>query len=110
MPRTKSTVLTPVESEIMSVLWTGATGVTFTVESVVKKLKKKRHYNTVLTLLRIMERKKYVGHAKHGRGYVYFSLISKNQAVEAVVNDVAARFFSGDLGEFRRFLNRRKAA
>ena len=34
-------------------------------------------YNTTSTIVRILERKKFIGHKKKGRGFIYFALISK---------------------------------
>ena len=66
MARKQSTTLTDGELRLMRVLWSKARA---TVSEVVGALPDKRSpaYNTVLTLLRILERKGYVRHEKSGR-------------------------------------------
>ncbi|SEB95511.1 Predicted transcriptional regulator [Tenacibaculum sp. MAR_2009_124] len=80
--------LTKAEEQIMQVLWTLNEG---SVKEVIEKLEEpKPAYNTVSTIIRILETKKFVGHKSKGRGYVYFPLIKKgeysNQSVEKLVN------------------------
>lgn len=50
-------------------------------------------YNTVLTLLRIMERKGYVKHVKAGRAFVYEPVIDRQRAQRGAVRHLLNRFF-----------------
>ena len=70
MPRPTSATLTEGELRIMRVLWDKGEG---TVNDVVDSLKAKPKpaYNSVLTLLRILEKKHYVTHRKDGRAFIY---------------------------------------
>ena len=70
MPRPKSPTLTDGELRLMRVLWHRGQA---TVGEVVDALDTdpKPAYNTVLTLLRIMEKKGYVTHRKDGRAFIF---------------------------------------
>ena len=94
MARTRSTVLTPVETEIMKVLWDLATA---SVATVTERLPGNRHYNTVLTILRILEQKGYVKHGAdpNGRGYLYTPKVSRGRATKMFVKDLVDRMFGG---------------
>ena len=50
-------------------------------------------YNTVLTILRILERKGYVTHEKDGRAHVYAPLIDRSQARRGALSHLLTRFF-----------------
>jgi predicted transcriptional regulator len=94
MARTRSPVLTPVETEIMKVLWDVGPA---SVATITERLPGKRHYNTVLTILRILEQKGYVRHADDpkGRGYLYSPKMSKGRATKMFVKDLVDRMFAG---------------
>jgi predicted transcriptional regulator len=51
-------------------------------------------YNTVLTVLRILERKGYVRHEKDGRAFAYVPLIDHTQARRRAVSHLLSRFFN----------------
>jgi len=50
-------------------------------------------YNSVLTTIRILEKKGYVTHAKDGRAHIYEPLIGRKQATESEVRNLVGRFF-----------------
>src|SRR5258708_14081907 len=50
-------------------------------------------YSTVLTTLRILEQKGYVGHTKEGQAFVYHAVIDQNQAQKKVLKHILTRFF-----------------
>ncbi len=79
MARKRSPTLTDGESRLMNVLWKKERA---TVGDVVAALPR-RHavaYNTVQTMLRILEAKGYVGHDQVGRAFVYRPLIEQSTA------------------------------
>lgn len=78
----------------MEILWQKGPA---TVGDVVEALPKKMRlaYSTVLTTLRILERKGYVAHTKEGRAFVYEPLIDRNQACRSAVKHIVSRFFMG---------------
>lgn len=92
MPRSKSESLTEVEQRVMEVLWTSGNG---TVSEVLAALDAPRRpaFNTVQTILRILEQKGYVRHSEEGRAFRYFPLVDKASASRSAVQNVVRRFF-----------------
>lgn len=92
MPRKQSPTLTEAELRIMDVLWQKGPG---TVQNVLEWLPSKPAlaYNTVLTTIRILERKGYVAHAKDGRAHVYETLIARDEATRWEIRHLVSRFF-----------------
>ncbi len=92
MARKKSVALTDGELRLMQILWDQERA---TVSEVVDRLDgpRKPAYNTVLTLLRILERKGYVRHEKAGRAFVFVPLIDRNLARRRAVSHLLSRFF-----------------
>ena len=92
MPRKPSATLTEAELRIMEVLWQRGTG---TVQQVLEAMPGKPvlAYNSVLTIIRILEKKGYVGHAKDGRAHVYTPLIEREDARRSEVRHLVSRFF-----------------
>lgn len=92
MARKKSVTLTDGELRLMRVLWDAGRA---TVSDVVKALPGKHPpaYNTVLTILRILEHKGYVRHEKHGRAFVYVPVIDRNRARRTAVKRLVSQLF-----------------
>jgi BlaI family transcriptional regulator, penicillinase repressor len=93
MARRGSPVLTDAELRLMEVLWRrpGAT-VSDVVEAVADP---PLSYSTVLTTLRILERKGYAAHEEVNRTYVYRPVVARDEAANKDVGHVLTRFFSG---------------
>jgi predicted transcriptional regulator len=91
--RKKSLTLTEAELPIMEVLWEKGVA---TVGEVAEGLSKDRPvaYNTVLTLMRILERKGYVQHTKDGRAFVYQPVVDRGEASRTAVRQLLNRFFN----------------
>ncbi|MGA8109394.1 MAG: BlaI/MecI/CopY family transcriptional regulator [Acidobacteriaceae bacterium] len=92
MPRRTSQTLTEAELRIMQVLWQKEP---CTVQQVLDALGSDPvlAYNTVLTTVRILERKGYVRHAKEGRAHVYSSLVAEDEASRSEIRHLVSRFF-----------------
>ncbi|MDE3257316.1 MAG: BlaI/MecI/CopY family transcriptional regulator [Gemmatimonadota bacterium] len=93
MARPKSPTLTEAELRLMDVLWKMEAA---TVRDVVAALpgNEPLAYSTVLTTLRILERKGYVSHVKEGRAYVYQPVVGREDARRSVVRYMMSRFFN----------------
>ncbi len=52
-------------------------------------------YSTVLTTLRILERKGYLRHSKKGRAFVYEPVIAQEEASRTALGYLVNRFFGG---------------
>ena len=85
--------LTKAEEQIMQVLWDLKIA---SVKEVIEKLPTpKPAYNTVSTIIRILETKKFVGHQTKGRGYVYFPLIEKSDYSNQSLHKLMNGYFGG---------------
>jgi predicted transcriptional regulator len=94
--RKKSPTLTEAELRIMEALWRLGHG---TVAEVAGLLPPPRAaYNTVLTILRILEQKGYVAHEEAGRAYVYLPLVAREAAAQSAVTQVVSKFFGNNAG------------
>ncbi len=92
MPRPKSPTLTEAELRIMNVLWERGAS---TVQQVLDALPNKPAlaYNSVLTTIRILEKKSYVRHTKEGRAFVYMPTVEQNEATRFEIRHLVSRFF-----------------
>ncbi len=94
MKKTGKRQLTPLELEIMQVLWReGASN----VQSVQKELAPKTElaYTTVQTMLNVLHRKGRVKRALKGRAYEFVPVVSKEAAHKQAVRDLVERMFGG---------------
>jgi len=92
LPPRKSPTLTEAELRLMEVLWEkGPASVHQLLHSLPAELS--LAYNSVLTTIRILEKKGYVTHAKDGRAHIYEPLIGRKQATESEVRNLVGRFF-----------------
>ena len=74
----------------MDVLWRKGAG---TVQQVLDWLPAALAYNSVLTTIRILERKAYVKHVKDGRAHVYEPIIGRQEATRSEIKHLIGRFF-----------------
>lgn len=92
MARPKSEQLTPLELEIMHVLWDTAPA---NVQTVQQQLKRELAYTTVQTMLNILQRKGKVKRTLKDRAYFYKPVVSRSQVVGQHMSDIVERFFGG---------------
>lgn len=76
----------------MEVLWQKGPA---TVQQVLEDLPEKTPlaYNSVLTTIRILEKKGYVRHVKDGRAHVYTPLVQRQEATRSEIRRLVNRFF-----------------
>ena len=92
MPPRKSPTLTEAELRLMDVVWRkGSATVHQLLEALPTKLS--LAYNSVLTTIRILEKKGYVKHVKDGRAHIYLPLIGRKEATRFEVRNLVSRFF-----------------
>lgn len=94
MPRPKSSTMTDGELRLMNVLWERGHA---TVGEIVEALtvRPKPAYNTVLTVLRIMEKKGYISHRKEGRAFTFVPTVGRADASRSALRTLVNRFFEG---------------
>jgi predicted transcriptional regulator len=92
VPPKPSANLTEAELRLMEVLWQRGPS---TVQHVLDALpgEKLLAYNSVLTTIRILEKKGYVAHAKDGRAHVYAPVVERSQATRSEVRHLVQRLF-----------------
>lgn len=92
MAKQKNENLTPLELEIMNVLWeTGAAN----VQTVQQNLERELAYTTVQTMLNILHKKGKVKRSLKERAYFYRPVVSRTQVVSQTVGDLVDRLFGG---------------
>jgi predicted transcriptional regulator len=96
MARRRSATLTEAELRLMEVLWQRGQA---TVAEVTAALPPPPiAYNSVLTTMRILERKGYVAHDEAGRAFIYRPLVAREEAAGHAVGHVLSRFFDNSAG------------
>lgn len=85
--------LTKAEEEIMQVLWELKEA---NVASIIDQLPEpKPAYNTVSTIVRILENKGFVDFRKQGRGHIYFPIVGKSEYSNQYLNKFLSGYFQG---------------
>jgi predicted transcriptional regulator len=92
--RRRSTILTEQELEIMKIVWLRDSS---TVRDVYETLLEKRKiaYTTVMTMMKVLEQKKYLKKTQTDRAYVYRPAQPQRQVIGAMVRDFVNRVFNG---------------
>ena len=80
------------EIDVMEVLWEQGPSL---VGEVRAALKDDLAYTTVLTILRTLEGKRYVGHAQEGRGHRYFAAVKQQAAQQSALRHLTSKLFKG---------------
>ncbi len=103
MARPSSKSLTEAEQRVMQVLWEQGEA---SVRDVVEALEKDRPvaYNTVLTILGILHRKKYVRFRSAGRAHIYRPAVTQAGARGEAFDQLVSRFFGGSKNAFAQYL------
>ena len=105
--KNKSQELTRAELEIMQVLW--ARGSAF-VNDILASIEEPRPaYNTVSTIVRILEKKGFVAHKAYGKTYEYYPQVSKEAYAEKFMSGVLENFFDGSLSRLVSFFSENKS-
>ncbi len=85
--------LTKAEEDIMQVLWQLEKA---NVKDIIKILPEpKPAYNTVSTIVRILESKGFVDYEKKGKGHVYFPILKKQDYSNQSLNTLVENYFQG---------------
>ena len=92
--RRRSSIPTEHELEIMKIVWQRDSS---TVRDVYEALLEKRKvaYTTVMTMMKVLEQKKYLMKSQAERAYVYRPAQPQRQVVGAMVRDFVNRVFNG---------------
>ncbi|MCU0435477.1 MAG: BlaI/MecI/CopY family transcriptional regulator [Bacteroidia bacterium] len=85
--------LTPAEEQIMQVLWEIERG--FVKDILARLPEPKPAYNTVSTVVRILETKGFVDHKAFGKTHEYFPLVARQDYLRHTMNTMVEGYFGG---------------
>ena len=98
--------LTKAELQIMQVLWQKENAF---VNEILQELEEPRPaYNTVSTVLRVLQNKGFVAYRSFGKNYQYYPLVSKESYTNRFMNRVVDNFFSGSVKAMVSFLTKKE--
>ncbi|MDE5691029.1 MAG: BlaI/MecI/CopY family transcriptional regulator [Alistipes sp.] len=99
--------LTRAELEIMQLFWSkGPSMVNDLLDAMPDP---KPAYNTVSTVVRILEKKGFVGHKAYGKTYEYYPVVSKEAYASRYMDTVLDNFFNGSLSRLVSFFSEHKS-
>lgn len=94
--------LTNNEEAIMRILWKIERG---TVRDVIAQMTEPvPPYTTVSSIVRVLEKKDYVGHKAYGKTYEYFPLVAKSSYRKKTFNAFLKNYFEGSAKKVVSFL------
>jgi predicted transcriptional regulator len=85
--------LTRAEDQVMQILWRIEKG--FVKDIIEHFPEPKPAYNTVSTIVRILEAKGFVDHTPYGKTHEYFPIISKEKYSKFYLNNMLSGYFNG---------------
>lgn len=94
LTRKSTRQLTPLETQIMQVLWDLGPA---TVQDVQTRLDTGLAYTTVQTMLNVLHRKGRVKRSLEGKAYRYQAVLSREKAISQSIGELADRMFGGSL-------------
>jgi predicted transcriptional regulator len=93
--------LTKAEEQIMQLLWKLEKAF---VKDIIEQMSiPKPAYNTVSTIIRILEKKGFVGHNAYGKTHEYFALITRKEYTRLFMKNFMRNYFSGSFQEMVSF-------
>ena len=98
--------MTHAEEQVMQALWTVGQG--YANEIVAAMAEPKPAYNTILTIVRILEKKGYVDHETFNRANRYYPLVSREEYSGQMLGRLARNYFGSSFRSMVSFLVDRK--
>ena len=96
--------LTRAEEQVIQVIWEKEK---VSVKDVLDDLPEpKPAYNTISTIIRILEKKQFLDHEPAGRGYIYYPLISKKEYTRKYMKHFMGNYFGNSFKEMVSFFAR----
>ena len=93
--------LTKAEEEIMLILWKLGES---TIREVMTELSEPQTpYTTVSTVVRVLEKKKFVGHKAVGTTYLYHPLVTKKEYLKGYLTGIVSNYFDGSFSSLATF-------
>ncbi|MCX2745487.1 BlaI/MecI/CopY family transcriptional regulator [Mangrovivirga sp. M17] len=87
--------LTKAQEDILKALWEIEDGA---VSDILERIQEpKPAYNTVATVVKVLEKKGYVDHKTYGKTNVYFPLVSQDTYAKKIMKTTIGSFFNGSI-------------
>ena len=96
--------LTRAEEQIMQILWKKSEG--FVNDILDEMPEPKPAYNTVSTIVRILEKKGFVAHKAFGKAHQYYPLVQKKSYMRSMFSGLMRNYFSGSYRSLASFFTR----
>jgi len=98
--------LTKAELQIMHLLWDKERAY---INDLLEEMPEPRPaYNTVSTIVRILEKKGFVSHKSYGNTHHYFPIIDKDTYLNSLMSGIMNSFFSGSVANMVSFLSKKE--
>jgi len=98
--------LTKAEEQIMLILWQLEKAF---VKDIIERIPEpKPHYNTVSTMIKLLQEKKFVGFKAYGKTYEYYPLITKENYFRRSVTPMLKNYFDGSARQLVSFFVKEK--
>lgn len=98
--------ITKAQEEVMKALWEIKDGAVSDVLEVLPE--PKPAYNTVATVIKVLEKKGYIAHKTYGKTNVYFPAIEKKEYAQYVLKETFKGLFNGSLNQMVSFFVKNK--
>jgi BlaI family transcriptional regulator, penicillinase repressor len=98
--------LTKAEEQVMQILWEIEKGFVKDIISCMEE--PKPAYNTVSTIVRILETKGFIGHKEYGKSHRYFPLVKKKEYSRERMNDMVKNYFGNSASQVVSFFTKNK--
>jgi BlaI family transcriptional regulator, penicillinase repressor len=96
--------LTTAEEEVMQMLWQLGKGF---IKDILERFPgTKPPYTTVLSVIRVLEKKEFVSHTQYGNTYEYFALVSKEEYAGEHFNQFLSGYFNNSFPKMAAFFAR----
>lgn len=96
--------LTAAEEDVMQILWRLEKG--FVKDILEQFPDPKPPYTTVLSVIRVLEKKEFVSHTQYGNTYEYFALVTKDEYAGEHFNQFLSGYFNNSFPKMAAFFAR----
>jgi predicted transcriptional regulator len=101
MKKKKITRLTKAEEQVMQILWDLNEAI---IKDMISEFEDpKPAYTTVATVLRVLEKKEFVGHKAVGTTYLYYPLVQKKDYLRGYLSGIVSNYFDGSFSRMAAF-------
>jgi len=94
MSRVTNKLPTDLELKLLNIVWNKRKATVREVKNALPR-HKPLAYSTVLTVMRILERKGFVQHDAVNRTYVYYPIVTRDEVIRSMLRNLANRLFDG---------------